>query len=148
MQSAVLSDPLAVIPQSRVPNSHTVPAGHCWVTQLPYGAVLPAVLPAELLLPWEKKRFGANRGFKPLYERIKSLCPGFRSCLLFLFLCFLFWFFCFFFFSFLACSLFPVKHTQPQASPAARGPGAQPWPGCAPSTRQDPFAFASSQLSD
>lgn len=145
MRGAALSDSLAIIPQRRVPSSHT---GPCWVTQLPYGAALPAVLPAELLLPWEKKRLGAKRGFKPLYEGIKGLCPGFRSCFLFLFLLLSIFVFLLFFFSFPVCSLFPLKHTRPQASPAADGPGAQPWPICAPSTCQDPFAFASSQLSD
>lgn len=60
----------------------------------------------ELLFSVENKLFGAKRGFKPLYERIKSLCPGFHSrCLRFLF-----WFG--FFSIFLGCSLFPLKHVK------------------------------------
>lgn len=38
----------------------------------------------ELLFSVEGNWFGAKRGFKPLYGRIKSLCPGFHSrCLRF-----------------------------------------------------------------
>lgn len=111
MRGAALSDSLAIIPQRRVPSSHTGPR---WVTQLPYGAALPAVLPAELLLPWEKKRLGAKRGFKPLYEGIKGLCPGFRSCFLFLFLLLSIFVFCFFSSAFRSVPCFPLSTPGPK----------------------------------
>lgn len=92
------------------------------------GMWLPASCPraiGAMRWPWqgeplfsvEKKLFGAKRGFKPLYERIKSLCPGFHSpCLRLLF----FFFFLAWLFLPSLWAVFRVSRRQP--SPAAGCP--------------------------